>query len=191
MTRHAIFDRPLDAAVPHGFDQAIFGMGRYWGAERLFWRQHGVWLTEAGFAGGTAEHPTPAQVAAGATGHAEVVRVVFDSALISYDHLLKLFWENHDPTQGDRQGEDIGSRYRSLIVAMNDSQRAAATASRTDYDNRLAVAGFGPVTTRIVGPAPFWPAPEADQQYLHRHPDAHCEPKGTGVEASMPNPDPI
>lgn len=191
MTQHAIFHRPLDAPIPQGFDQAIFGMGCYWGVERLFWQQKGVWLTEAGFAGGTVANPTYDQVRTGTTGHVEVVRIVFDSSLISYDHLLKLFWENHDPTQADRQGEDVGSQYRSLIMAMNDSQRAAAEASRTDYDNRLAVEGFGKMTTQIIDRGPFWPAPEAHQQYLEKNPEGYCGLKGTGVCASIPNPDPI
>lgn len=173
MTNHAIFDRPLDAPVPQGLDQAIFGMGRFWGPERLFWQQPGVWLTEVGFAGDDASH-------------AEVVRVIFDSSRISYDHLLQLFWENHDPTQNG----DATNPHRSLIVAMNASQHHAAEASRADYDNRLAVAGIAKITTRILDNVPFWPAPPEQQQYLAKNPDAHCELKGTGVEASIPNPDP-
>ncbi|MFN3274352.1 MAG: peptide-methionine (S)-S-oxide reductase MsrA [Paracoccus sp. (in: a-proteobacteria)] len=191
MTQHAIFHRPLGAEVPQGHDQAIFGMGCYWGVERLFWQQHGVWLTEVGFAGGAAPDPTYDQVKTGETGHAEVVRIVFDSSLISYDHLLQLFWQNHDPTQGDRQGNDVGPQYRSLIVAMNDSQHAAAEASKIDYDNRLAVQGFPKITTQIIDKVPFWPAHEAHQQYLQKNPDGYCGLKGTGVEASIPNPDPI
>lgn len=191
MTTHAIFDRPMDEPVPHGFDQAIFGMGCYWGVERLFWQQPGVWMTQVGFAGGTVDNPTYDQVKTGTTGHAEVVRVVYDSSKISYDHLLKLFWENHDPTQGDRQGNDVGSQYRSLIMALNDSQYSAAEASKIDYDNRLAVGGFGKITTQIVEAGRFWPAPDDHQQYLEKNPDGYCGLKGTGIEASMPNPDPI
>lgn len=191
MTTHAIFYRPLDAEIPHGLDEAIFGMGCYWGVEKLFWQQKGVWLTEVGFAGGQSENPTYEQVKTGETGHAEVVRIVYDSSLVSYDHLLQLFWENHDPTQGDRQGKDVGNQYRSLIVAQNDSQLAAAEASRIDYNNRLAVEGFGEITTEITGKTRFWPGPEAHQQYLARNPDGYCGLKGTGVEASLPNPDPI
>jgi peptide-methionine (S)-S-oxide reductase len=191
MTDHAIFHRPLGADAPPGHDQAVFGMGCYWGVERLFWQQHGVWLTEVGFAGGSVENPTYDQVKRGDTGHAEVVRVIFDSSLISYEHLLQLFWQNHDPTQGDRQGNDVGSQYRSLIVAMNDSQFAAAEASKIDYDNRLAVQGFGKITTQIIEKVPFWPAHEAHQQYLEKNPDGYCGLKGTGVEASMPKPDAI
>ncbi|MDO5646760.1 peptide-methionine (S)-S-oxide reductase MsrA [Paracoccus sp. (in: a-proteobacteria)] len=189
MTQHAIFNRPLTDDIPHGYDQAIFGMGCYWGVERLFWKQNGVWLTQVGFAGGHVDNPSYEQVCAGQTGHAEVVRIVFDSSAVSYDHLLQLFWENHNPTQGNRQGNDVGSQYRSLIVAMNDSQAAAAEASRIDYGNRLAVQGFDNITTDIIDPVPFWPAHDAHQQYLHKNPDGYCGLRGTGVMASMPNPD--
>ena len=191
MTDHAIFHRPLGATPPAGYDQAIFGMGCYWGVERLFWKQNGVWLTEVGFAGGTVPNPTYKQVCAGGTGHAEVVRVIYDSSLISYDHLLQLFWENHDPTQGDRQGNDVGNQYRSLIMTFTTLQEAAAEASKIDYDNRLAVQGMDKITTQIVPAGPFWPAHEAHQQYLEKNPDGYCGLKGTGVQASIPNPDPI
>lgn len=191
MTDHAIFHRPLGATPPAGYDQAIFGMGCYWGVERLFWKQNGVWLTEVGFAGGDVQNPTYDQVKRGDTGHAEVVRVIYDSSLISYDHLLQLFWENHDPTQGDRQGNDVGNQYRSLIMTFNDLQESAAEASKIDYDNRLAVQGMDKITTQIVPAGPFWPAHEAHQQYLEKNPDGYCGLKGTGVQASIPNPDPI
>lgn len=189
MTDHAIFHRPIDAPTPPGLDEAIFGMGCYWGVERLFWKQDGVWLTSVGFAGGETDNPTYKQVCAGNTGHAEVVRVVFDSSRISYDHLLQLFWENHDPTQGNRQGNDVGTQYRSLIMAMNDSQRAAAEASKIDYENRLAVEGYGRITTQIIGPAPYYLAEEAHQQYLHKNPAGYCGLRGTGVACAMPHPD--
>ena len=191
MTDHAIFHRPLGATPPAGYDQAIFGMGCYWGVERLFWKQNGVWLTEVGFAGGDVQNPTYDQVKRGDTGHAEVVRIIYDSSLISYDHLLQLFWENHDPTQGDRQGNDVGNQYRSLIMTFTDLQESAAEASRIDYDNRLAVQGMDKITTQIVPAGPFWPAHEAHQQYLEKNPDGYCGLKGTGVQASIPNPDPI
>lgn len=191
MTDHAIFHRPLGATPPAGYDQAIFGMGCYWGVERLFWKQNGVWLTEVGFAGGDVQNPTYDQVKRGDTGHAEVVRVIYDSSLISYDHLLQLFWENHDPTQGDRQGNDVGNQYRSLIMTFTDLQESAAEASKIDYDNRLAVQGMDKITTQIVPAGPFWPAHEAHQQYLEKNPDGYCGLKGTGVPASIPNPDPI
>ncbi|MFN3276930.1 MAG: peptide-methionine (S)-S-oxide reductase MsrA [Paracoccus hibiscisoli] len=191
MTDHAIFHRPLGATPPAGYDQAIFGMGCYWGVERLFWKQSGIWLTEVGFAGGDVQNPTYDQVKRGDTGHAEVVRVIYDSSLVSYDHLLQLFWENHDPTQGDRQGNDVGNQYRSLIMTFTDLQEAAAEASKIDYDNRLAVQGLDKITTQIVPAGPFWPAHEAHQQYLEKNPDGYCGLKGTGVQASIPNPDPI
>ncbi|WP_052650271.1 peptide-methionine (S)-S-oxide reductase MsrA [Paracoccus sp. PAMC 22219] len=191
MTDHAIFHRPLGATPPAGYDQAIFGMGCYWGVERLFWKQNGIWLTEVGFAGGDVQNPTYDQVKRGDTGHAEVVRVIYDSSLISYDHLLQLFWENHDPTQGDRQGNDVGNQYRSLIMTFTTLQEAAAEASKIDYDNRLAVQGLDKITTQIVPAGPFWPAHEAHQQYLEKNPDGYCGLKGTGVQASIPNPDPI
>ncbi|MEQ5793946.1 peptide-methionine (S)-S-oxide reductase MsrA [Paracoccus sp. NFXS7] len=191
MTDHAIFHRPLGATPPAGYDQAIFGMGCYWGVERLFWKQNGVWLTEVGFAGGDVQNPTYDQVKRGDTGHAEVVRVIYDSSLISYDHLLQLFWENHDPTQGDRQGNDVGNQYRSLIMTFTDLQESAAEASKIDYDNRLAVQGMDKITTQIVPAGPFWLAHEAHQQYLEKNPDGYCGLKGTGVQASIPNPDPI
>ncbi|WP_405403334.1 peptide-methionine (S)-S-oxide reductase MsrA [Paracoccus sp. Ld10] len=191
MSDHAIFHRPLGATPPAGYDQAIFGMGCYWGVERLFWKQNGIWLTEVGFAGGDVQNPTYDQVKRGDTGHAEVVRVIYDSSLISYDHLLQLFWENHDPTQGDRQGNDIGNQYRSLIMTFTDLQESAAEASKVDYDNRLAVQGMDKITTRIIPAGPFWPAHEAHQQYLEKNPDGYCGLKGTGVQASIPNPDPI
>ncbi|WP_304618778.1 peptide-methionine (S)-S-oxide reductase MsrA [Paracoccus sediminilitoris] len=191
MTNHAIFDRPLGVAPRPGYDQAIFGMGCYWGVERLFWQQNGIWLTEVGFAGGDVQNPTYDQVKRGDTGHAEVVRIIYDSSLISYDHLLQLFWENHDPTQGDRQGNDMGNQYRSLIMTFSEGQEAAAEASKADYNNRLAVQGFPEITTAILPAGPFWPAHEAHQQYLEKNPEGYCGLKGTGVEASMPNPDPI
>ncbi|WP_299358004.1 peptide-methionine (S)-S-oxide reductase MsrA [uncultured Paracoccus sp.] len=185
---HAIFNRPLGAAVPEGHEEVVLGMGCYWGVERLFWQQEGVWLTEVGFAGGTQPEPTYKQVCAGGTGHAEVVRVVFDPARLSFDHILKLFWENHDPTQGDRQGNDVGDQYRSAIYAATESQLIDAERSRVDYNNRLAVAGYPEITTEIARLDKFWPAPELDhQQYLHKVPNGYCAMKGTGVQASMPS----
>lgn len=182
---HRIFDRPLDADLPKGFDQAIFGMGCYWGVERLFWQQEGVWLTEVGFAGGTLPDPDYKQVCEGTTGHAEVVRLIFDSSRISYERLLQLFWENHDPTQGNRQGNDTGTQYRSLIMYFNDSQRAAAELSKVDYGNRLAVGGYPEITTQILPASPFFPAHEDHQQYLDRQPDGYCGLRGTGIQAPL------
>jgi peptide-methionine (S)-S-oxide reductase len=182
---HRIFGRSLDAEIPRGFDQAIFGMGCYWGVERLFWQLEGIWLTEVGFAGGSVPDPSYEQVCEGTTGQAEVVRLVYDSSRVSYDRLLQLFWENHDPTQGDRQGSDLGSQYRSLIMYVTDSQRVAAERSKSDYGNRLAVGGFPRITTQIVPAGPFYPAHAEHQQYLDRHPDGYCGLRGTGVKAHV------
>ncbi|WP_374635927.1 peptide-methionine (S)-S-oxide reductase MsrA [Paracoccus sp. (in: a-proteobacteria)] len=182
---HRIFGRPLDAAMPKGFDQAIFGMGCYWGVERLFWQLEGIWLTEVGFAGGAVPDPSYEQVCEGTTGHAEVVRLIYDSSRVSYDRLLQLFWENHDPTQGNRQGNDIGAQYRSLIMYFTDSQRAAAERAKSDYGNRLAVGGFPKITTQILPAGPFYPADAEHQQYLDRHPDGYCGLRGTGVKAHV------
>lgn len=185
---HRIFNRPLDVAVPAGFDQAIFGMGCYWGVERLFWQQDGIWLSEVGFAGGHVDNPSYKQVCSTDTGHAEVVRLIYDSSRISYERLLQLFWENHNPTQGNRQGNDVGSQYRSMIMYFTDTQRQVAEAAKTDYDNRLAVDGFPGITTQILPAGPFWPAEEDHQQYLDRYPDGYCGLRGTGVKASLVEP---
>ena len=182
---HAIFNRPMGAAVPQGHDEIVLGMGCYWGVERLFWEQPGVWLTEVGFAGGTAENPTYKQVCAGGTGHAEVVRIVYDSSRISTEQIFKLFWENHDPTQGDRQGNDVGDQYRSALFTTNDTQQMIAEASKADYNNRLAVKGYPAITTTIQPLTRFWRAVEEDhQQYLHKVPHGYCALRGTGVQAS-------
>lgn len=182
---HAIFNRPMGAPAPQGHDEIVLGMGCYWGVERLFWQQEGIWLTEVGFAGGTAENPTYKQVCGGGTGHAEVVRIVYDSSRISTEQILKIFWENHDPTQGDRQGNDIGDQYRSVIFTTTDTQEMIAEASKADYNNRLAVKGFPAITTTIQPLTGFWRAPEEDhQQYLHKVPHGYCGLRGTGVQAS-------
>ncbi len=182
---HRIFGRPLDAEVPKGFDQVIFGMGCYWGVERLFWQQEGVWLTEVGFAGGVVPNPTYKQVCHYDTGHAEVVRVIYDSSRISFEHLLQIFWENHNPTQGNRQGNDVGSQYRSVIMYFTESQHALAERSKVEYGNRLAVGGYPDITTQILPAAPFYPAHEDHQQYLDRYPDGYCGLRGTGVKAPL------
>lgn len=185
---HTIFGIPLDEPVPHGFEQAIFGMGCYWGVERLFWEIDGVHNTQVGFAGGTVPNPTYEQVCGGGTGHAEVVHVVFDPSRVSYEMLLKTFWENHDPTQGNRQYNDVGDQYRSVIMTYNDTQAAHAEASKIDYDNRLAVAGKSKITTQILPVGPFYPAHEAHQQYLDKNPNGYCNLRGTGVQASLTEP---
>lgn len=182
---HRIFGRPLDAPVPRGYETIYFAMGCYWGVERLFWEQDGVWMTEVGFMGGTVENPTYKQVCTTDTGHAETLRVVYDPSRISTEQLLKLFWENHDPTQGNRQWNDIGSQYRSAIFYTTEAQHAAAEASRIDYDNRLAVQRFPKITTQILPATTFYPAEADHQQYLDRYPDGYCNMHGTGVEAPM------
>lgn len=182
---HFVFHRPLKAPVPEGMQEATFGMGCFWGVERLFWNLPGVWLTAAGYAGGYTPNPTYEEVCSGRTGHAEVVRVVFDPARITYADLLKAFWENHDPTQGMRQGNDIGTQYRSAIYTHDDGQRAAAEASRAAYAERLAQAGLGPVTTEIAPAGPFYHAEDYHQQYLAKNPNGYCGLGGTGVSCPV------
>lgn len=179
--RHAVFDRPLDAPVPEGMQEAVFGMGCFWGAERLFWRARGVWLTMVGYAGGYTPNPTYEEVCSGRTGHTEVVRVIFDPAVLPYADLLALFWEGHDPTQGMRQGNDRGTQYRSALYTFCEAQAAVAVQSRTAYGAALRAAGHGAITTE-TGPAPaFYFAEGYHQQYLHKNPGGYCGLGGTGV----------
>ncbi|MCC5993519.1 MAG: peptide-methionine (S)-S-oxide reductase MsrA [Rhodobacteraceae bacterium] len=182
---HAIWGRPLKAALPDGMAEAVFGMGCFWGVERIFWQTEGVWLTMVGYAGGYTPNPTYQEVCSGQTGHAEVVRVIFDPARISYDQLLARFWEGHDPTQGMRQGNDRGTQYRSAIYACDDAQLAAATASRNAYAARLAQAGYGAITTEIVPAPEFYYAEDYHQQYLHKNPAGYCGIGGTGVSCPI------
>lgn len=182
---HFVFHRLLKAPVPEGMQEATFGMGCFWGVERLFWNLPGVWLTAAGYAGGYTPNPTYDEVCSGRTGHAEVVRVVFDPTRITYADLLKAFWENHDPTQGMRQGNDIGTQYRSAIYTHDDDQRAAAEATRAAYAERLARAGLGPVTTEIAPAGPFYYAEDYHQQYLAKNPNGYCGLAGTGVSCPV------
>ena len=169
-----------------GLAQVRFGMGCFWGAERLFWTVDGVETTAVGYAGGETPNPTYEEVCSGGTGHAEVVQVVHDPATVSFDALLALFWESHDPTQGMRQGNDVGSQYRSAIHCTTRAQFDAAIASRDAYQARLAEAGLGPVTTEIVYPAPaFYFAEDAHQQYLSKHPHGYCGLRGTGVACAV------
>ena len=178
---HFVSGRPLKAPVPEGMQEAMFGMGCFWGVERKFWQIPGVWLTMVGYAGGHTPNPTYQEVCSGQTGHNEVVRVVFDPAVVSYEALLKAFWEGHDPTQGMRQGNDVGTQYRSGIYVFDAAQRAAAEASRDTMAPRLKAAGFGPVTTEIA-PAPAFHFAEAyHQQYLAKNPGGYCGLGGTGV----------
>jgi peptide-methionine (S)-S-oxide reductase len=176
---HFVFHRPLKAPVPEGMEEAVFGMGCFWGVERKFWQRPGVWLTMAGYAGGLTPNPTYRETCTGRTGHAEVVRVIFDPKVVRYEDLLKLFWENHDPTQGDRQGNDVGSQYRSAIYTFTPEQAAARTALA--YGERLRAAGYGPVTTEIAPAGPFYFAEDYHQQYLAKTPGGYCGIGGTGV----------
>lgn len=178
---HFLTGIPLKSPVPAGFDEAMFGMGCFWGVERKFWQTQGVWLSMVGYAAGFTPNPTYPETCTQMTGHNEVVRVIFDPAVISYDGLLQVFWENHDPTQGMRQGNDIGSTYRSGIYHYSDAQRDAALASKMRYQARLTAAGLGAITTEIL-PAPvFYFAETYHQQYLAKNPDGYCGLAGTGV----------
>ncbi len=178
---HFVNGRPLSGGRPDGLHSLLVGMGCFWGAERLFWSAKGVWVTSVGYAGGLTPNPTYEEVCTGNTGHAEVVEVVFDPKKTVLDHILARFWEGHDPTQGDRQGNDRGSQYRSVLYASNAEQLAAAKASAEVYARRLAEAGLGPVTTKI-GPRPdYYLAEEYHQQYLAKNPDGYCGLGGTGV----------
>ncbi len=180
-THHAVSGRDLKADVPEGMEQAMFGMGCFWGVERIFWQTPGVWLTMAGYAGGHTPNPTYREVCSGQTGHNEVVRLIYDPAQVSYDALLQRFWEGHDPTQGMRQGNDRGTQYRSGIYCYTDAQRRAAEASRDVYAERLRAAGYGAITTEIVDAPPFYYAEDYHQQYLHKTPGGYCGLGGTGV----------
>jgi len=183
--RHAILGTPLKPPIPAGLQQAIFGMGCFWGAERIFWQAPGVYTTAVGYAGGYTPNPTYEEVCSGRTGHAEVVLVVFDPAKTSYAELLKLFWENHDPTQGMRQGNDVGTQYRSLILWRGEEERALAESSRNVYTERLRSAGFAAITTRVEAAGPFYYAEDYHQQYLHRNPWGYCGIAGTGVSCPV------
>jgi peptide-methionine (S)-S-oxide reductase len=184
--RHFVSGARLAPPHPEGSEVAYFGMGCFWGAERLFWRLPGVLVTSVGYAGGSTPNPTYREVCSGRTGHAEVVRVVYDPSLISYGDLLRVFWEEHDPTQGMRQGNDVGTQYRSLILATTPRQRAEAEASRDAYQAELARAGLGRVTTGIADAEDFYFAEDYHQQYLAKNPDGYCGIGGTGVACPMP-----
>ena len=178
---HFLSGRPLQAAVPEGMEQAMFGMGCFWGVERLFWELDGVWLTMVGYAGGYTPNPSYQEVCTGKTGHNEVVRLIFEPARISYDRLLKAFWEGHDPTQGMRQGNDMGTQYRSGIYTYSEAQAAAAEQSRGAFAERLRAAGYGPITTEIRPAPEFYYAEDYHQQYLAKNPGGYCGLAGTGV----------
>jgi peptide-methionine (S)-S-oxide reductase len=183
--RHEVLGNPLTPPFPEGLATAVFGLGCFWGAEKAFWNLDGVWTTAAGYAGGTTPNPTYDEVCSGRTGHAEVVLVVFDPAKVSYEQLLKLFWEHHDPTQGMRQGNDLGTQYRSAVYTTDDAQRAAAEASRDQYQARLRASGYGDITTEIAPAGPFYYAEGYHQQYLKKNPFGYCPDHGTGVSCPI------
>jgi len=183
--RHFVSGAPLEGPWPAGLQLATFGMGCFWGAERKFWEQKGVFSTAVGYAGGTTPNPTYREVCSGLTGQNEVVQVVFDPKVVSYEELLKLFWENHDPTQGMRQGNDSGTQYRSAIYTHGAEQQSAAEASRDAYARVLKDEGFGAITTEIRPAPPFYYAEDYHQQYLAKNPDGYCGIGGTGVSCPV------
>ncbi len=182
--RHTVLGTPLAGPWPEGTRTAVFGLGCFWGAEKAFWQMSGVVTTAVGYAGGSTPNPTYQEACSGRTGQAEVVLVAYDPARVSYDELLKTFWEHHDPTQGMRQGNDMGTQYRSILLAADDGQLAAARASRDAYQVRLSAAGYGPITTEIAAASPFYYAEDYHQQYLdkNRGPGAYCPDHRTGVK---------
>jgi len=180
--RHAVNGTPMQAPFPAGLEQAVFGLGCFWGAERKFYQTPGVYTTAVGYAGGYTKNPTYQEVCTGRTGHAEVVLVVFDPRKISYENLLKVFWENHDPTQGMRQGNDVGTQYRSVIYTSSPAQREAAERTRDRYNAALAAKGYKPITTEIIDAPEFFYAEDYHQQYLAKNPDGYCGIGGTGVK---------
>jgi peptide-methionine (S)-S-oxide reductase len=185
---HEVLGTPLKGPFPEGFQQAVFGMGCFWGEEKVFWEAPGIYTTAVGYAGGFTPNPTYEEVCSGATGHTEAVLAVFDPAATSYEQLLKLFWEGHDPTQGMRQGNDVGSQYRSAIYWQDEAQHAAAEASRDAYQQVLTAAGHGKITTEIEPGAPthpFYYAEDYHQQYLAKNPAGYCGVGGTGVSCPV------
>jgi peptide-methionine (S)-S-oxide reductase len=182
---HYVNGHRLVPPFPEGLETAVFGMGCFWGAERKFWEAEGVYTTAVGYAGGHTPNPTYEEVCSGRTGHAEVVLVVFDPAVISYDAILKVFWESHDPTQGMRQGNDVGTQYRSAVYCSTPAQRKAAEASREAYQEVLDGAGYGAVTTEIADAVPFYYAENYHQQYLAKNPNGYCGLGGTGLSCPV------
>jgi peptide-methionine (S)-S-oxide reductase len=184
--RHFVNGRPLAGPYPAGFEKAVFGLGCFWGAERVFWQAPGVWVTAVGYAGGSTPNPTYEEVCSGRTGHTEAVLVVYDPKVTSYEALLKLFWESHDPTQGMRQGNDWGTQYRSAIYTFSPAQRRAAEASRDAFQPQLETARYGAITTEIAEAPPFYFAEDYHQQYLAKNPRGYCGLGGTGVSCPIP-----
>jgi peptide-methionine (S)-S-oxide reductase len=182
---HHVNGNPTVAPFPEGMETAVFGMGCFWGAERVFWQVPGVFSTAVGYAGGFTENATYEEVCTGMTAHTEVVLVVFDPAKVSYEQLLKVFWESHDPTQGMRSGNDVGTQYRSAIYWSGEAQRAAAETSRDRFQPNLTAAGYGPITTEIAEAGPFFYAEDYHQQYLSKHPNGYCGIAGTGASCPV------
>ena len=182
---HAVLGTRLMPPFPDGMQTAVFALGCFWGAERLFWRLDGVYSTAVGYAGGYTPNPTYEEVCSGMTGHAEAVLVVFDPTKISYPELLRVFFEEHDPTQGMRQGNDVGTQYRSAIYYTDDDQKSVAEAALQSYEEALRARGFAPITTELAAAGPFYYAEDYHQQYLHKVPNGYCGLKGTGVSCSI------
>jgi peptide-methionine (S)-S-oxide reductase len=182
---HFVNGHALKPPFPAGLEEAVFGLGCFWGAERKFWQTEGVWTTASGYAGGTTPNPTYEEVCSGRTGHTEVVRVIFDPKIVSYEQLLKVFFENHDPTQGMRQGNDVGTQYRSAIYTTSDAQLAAAEKARAAYGEKLRTAGYGAITTEIAPAPDFYYAEDYHQQYLAKNPNGYCGIGGTGVSCPI------
>jgi peptide-methionine (S)-S-oxide reductase len=183
--RHEVLGTPLRPPFPDSTEQLVLGMGCFWGAERVFWQAPGVYTTAVGYAGGYTPNPTYEEVCSGRTGHAEVVLVVFDPAAAPLEEILRLFWEGHDPTQGMRQGADVGTQYRSTLYWASDEQRAAAERTRDAYASRLAAAGYGEITTELAQAGPFFYAEDYHQQYLAKNPNGYCGIGGTGVSCPV------
>ena len=182
---HFVNGRPMQPPFPEGLEIALFGLGCFWGAERKFWQPSGVYTTAVGYAAGSTPNPTYREVCSGLTGHNEVVRVVFDPGIISYEDLLRVFWESHDPTQGMRQGNDVGTQYRSGIYYYSEDQRRAAERTRETFQEALRHAGYGPVTTELLPAPEFYYAEEYHQQYLAKNPGGYCGLGGTGVSCPL------
>ena len=183
--KHFLSGIDLKSPVPEGMEEAMFGMGCFWGVERLFWNTEGVWLSMVGYAGGYTPNPTYQETCTGQTGHNEVVRVIFDPARVTYEQLLQVFWEGHDPTQGMRQGNDMGTQYRSGIYTYSPEQQAAALASKAAFAPRLSAAGYGAITTEIIPAPTFYYAEDYHQQYLAKNPNGYCGLGGTGVSCPI------
>ena len=183
--RHFVNGNPIAPPFPEGLQRAVFAMGCFWGAERVFWLMPGVWTTAVGYSAGSTPNPTYEEVCTGLTGHSEAVLVVFDPAVVTYEQLLKAFWESHDPTQGMRQGNDVGTQYRSGIYVFDQSQRRAAETSLRAYEQRLREAGYGAITTEVEKAGPFYYAEPYHQQYLAKNPNGYCGLGGTGVSCPV------